>query len=99
MSEKTFADPVMIKSPEGSIARIGRLEEALDFLYDWPENRRSSVYATAVRTCEQAFDEGRPLPAARRAFIGFAKSVGILIEDATPHPWQTQPPVHGGLPA
>lgn len=100
MSEKTFPDPITVKSPEGAIEQIGRLEDALDFLYDWPENTRNPIHATALRVCEQAFDYGGPLAPARRAFIGFAKSVGILVDDVAPQPWMAQQAGHGGgLPA
>ncbi|QAZ45935.1 DUF982 domain-containing protein [Mesorhizobium sp. Pch-S] len=80
MSDKTFAGPVYVKTAEGLVEEIVRLEDALDFLYDWPEDNRSTIHSTAVDACEGAYDEGRPIQAAKNAFVGFATSVGILTE-------------------
>jgi hypothetical protein len=100
MSEKTFVEPVYVKTTDGLVEEIAGLEDALDFLYDWPETNRSTIHATAVDTCEEAYDEGRPILAAKNAFVGFAKSVGILEKSPKPLPSLTLTAVpSGGLTA
>jgi hypothetical protein len=65
------------------------VEDALEFLYEWPKHRRGPIYETALRACQRAFDGNYPLHAARQAFCGFAKSVNILEDVCVPLPWMT----------
>lgn len=86
MSERTFDSPVFVRAPEGPIQKIVRLEDALDFLHEWPEQRRGVIYETASRACLRAFDGLVPLKVARDAFAGFARSSKILEEVAPTMP-------------
>lgn len=99
MNERTFDSPVFVKN--GSlIEEIGCLEDALEFLYEWPENRRGPIYQTALRACRSAFDGNYPRSAARSAFAGFAKSANILEEITAPPAWMITPQAgRGGMPA
>jgi hypothetical protein len=81
MSDRMFDSPVFVRSGNSLIA--------LEFLYEWPKNRRGIIYETALRVCQRAFDSNYPLNAARQAFCGFAKSAGILEEVSIPLPWMT----------
>jgi hypothetical protein len=97
MSDRMFDSPVYVKSGENLIEEIACLEDALEFLYEWPKNRRGVIYDTARRACHRAFDSAYPLPAAKQAFCGFAKSANILEDVSTPLPWMTGPkPSRGG---
>jgi hypothetical protein len=96
MSVKTFENPVFVRAKEGLIEEIACLEDALEFLYEWPKHRRGVIYETALRACQRAFDSGYPLSAARQAFAGFAKSVRILEEISGPMPWMVQNTGEGG---
>lgn len=96
MSVKTFENPVFVRAVDGLIEEISGLEDALEFLYQWPKHRRGVIYATALRACQRAFDSDYPLAAARHAFAGFAKSVKILEELSTPMPWMVQKTGQGG---
>ena len=87
MSERTFDSPVFVKAAEGLIQEIACLEDAFDFLDEWPEHRRGVIYETARRACFRAFDGLIPLKVARDAVAGFARSVNILEDIATPMPW------------
>lgn len=87
MSDRWFDSPVFVKCGNRLIQEIARLEDALEFLYEWPKDRRGPIYETALRACQRAFDCGYPLPAARQAFSGFARSVNILENVSTPLPW------------
>lgn len=77
MNDRMFDSPVFVKSGDSLIQEIACLEDALEFLYEWPRNRRGAIYDTALRACRRAFDGGYPLTAAGDAFCGFAKSVKI----------------------
>jgi hypothetical protein len=91
-----FDSPVFVKSGESLIQEIACLEDALEFLYEWPKDRRDAIYEAALRGCQRAFDGGYPLSSAREAFRGFAKSANIherLGSDVTldgrqPWPWR-----------
>jgi 5,10-methenyltetrahydromethanopterin hydrogenase len=74
MSTRTFDSPVFVKDGNRLIQEIACLEDALEFLYDWPQKRRGPIHATALRACQKAFETDYPLSAARSAFVGFAKS-------------------------
>ncbi|UCI16710.1 DUF982 domain-containing protein [Mesorhizobium sp. B2-1-8] len=87
MSEKTFESPVFVRAAEGLIREIACLEDAFDFLDEWPSHRRGVIYETAKRACCRAFDGSVPLKVARDAFAGFARSVKILEDVATAIPW------------
>ncbi|MER8748039.1 DUF982 domain-containing protein [Mesorhizobium sp. M1050] len=54
----------------------------MDFLNDWPEDRRDVIHEAALRACCDAYDRRKPVSVARNAFFGFAKRAAIL-EDAT----------------
>jgi hypothetical protein len=87
MNDRMFDTPVFIKGEDSLIQEIACLEDALDFLYEWPKDRRGPIYETALRACQRAFDRSYPLPAAREAFCGFAKSARIYEEVSAALPW------------
>jgi len=89
MSDRMFDSPVFVKSGNSLIEEIACLEDALEFLYEWPKNRRGTIYETALRACQRAYDSNYPLIAARQAFCSFAKSASILEEVSIPLPWMT----------
>jgi hypothetical protein len=87
MSERTFEVPVFVRAVEGLIQEIACLEDAFDFLHEWPKHRRGAIYETATRACHRAFDGSVPIKTARDAFVGFARSAKILEDVATAMPW------------
>ncbi|OHV86786.1 DUF982 domain-containing protein [Mesorhizobium sp. ORS 3428] len=96
MNDHMFDSPVFVKNGNSLIQEIACLEDALEFLYEWPKSRRGSVYETALRACKRAFDSNYPLSAARDAFCGFAKSARIHEEVTTTLPWMVGNRGHGG---
>ncbi|XJO05453.1 hypothetical protein ACHMW7_24080 [Aminobacter sp. UC22_36] len=44
MSDRMFDSPVFVKSGNSLIEEIACLEDALEFLYEWPKNRRGTIY-------------------------------------------------------
>ncbi|RRH96001.1 DUF982 domain-containing protein [Mesorhizobium tamadayense] len=96
MNNRMFDSPVFVKSGNGLVQEIACLEDALEFLYEWPKNRRGTIYDTALRACQRAFDSSYPLTAARDAFCGFAKSVKIHEDVSVALPWMTGKGRRGG---
>jgi hypothetical protein len=88
MNGRTFVSPVFVKSGTHFIQEILSLDDALDFIEDWPVNRRGPIYETALRACHRAYIGDVPLDVARSAFVGFAKSAGILQDVAQGLPFQ-----------
>ena len=101
MSDRIFDSPVFVKVGKSFIEEIACLEDALEFLYEWPKNRRDLLYETARRACQNAFESDYPLSAARQAFCAFAQSVDILEDVSAPLPWMrgTKPGQGGGVTA
>lgn len=96
MNDRMFDSPVFVKDGTSLIQEVACLDDALDFLYEWPRNRRGPIYDTALRACQRAFDNAYPLSAARQAFAGFAKSAKILEEVSEPLPWMAVKSGHSG---
>jgi hypothetical protein len=90
MNDRIFDSPIFVQDGKTLIQEIACLEDALEFLYEWPRSRRGPIYETALRACQRAFDSDYPLPAAKQAFAGFARSARILEEVSTPMPWAAQ---------
>jgi hypothetical protein len=88
VSDRAFDVPVFVKNGAHFIQEICSLDDALDFLEEWPRNRRGPIYETALRACHRAYSRDVPLDVARNAFIGFAKSAGIheKVETLLPFP-------------
>ncbi|TKT80411.1 DUF982 domain-containing protein [Aquamicrobium sp. LC103] len=100
MNDRMFDKPVFVKNGRSLIEEIACLEDALEFLYEWPKSRRGPIYETAMKACQRAFEGDFSLSGAREAFATFAKSANIFEEVTTPLPWMTAPkPGQGGIPA
>lgn len=100
MNDRMFDSPVFVKNGNSLIQEIACLEDALEFLYEWPGNRRGPIYDTALRACQRAFESDYPRSAARGAFVNFARSANILEEITTPPAWMVTPRAgRGGVPA
>lgn len=56
MNDRMFESPVFVKDGNNHIQEIAGLEDAVEFLYEWPRNRRGPIYDTALRACQKAFD-------------------------------------------
>jgi hypothetical protein len=88
VNERAFDVPVFVRSGEHYVQEICSLDDALDFLEEWPRNRQGPIYETALRACHRAYCRDVPIGVARDAFIGFAKSAGIheRVETLLPFP-------------
>ena len=83
MHKMPFFVPVCLSStshPDGH--DIGDLEQALQFLRDWPAERRGPVYQAAYNACTAARDGYLTVEEARKSLSGFARITGILKKEA-----------------
>jgi len=100
MNDRMFESPVFVKSGNSLIQEIACVEDALEYLYEWPKNRRGPIFQTALRACQRAFDSDYPRQAACDAFCGFAKAAKVLEDVSAPLPWMASANGRGGgLPA
>ncbi|BAB54576.1 DUF982 domain-containing protein [Mesorhizobium japonicum] len=81
MNLEAFSSPVFVKRAAYIVQEIASLADAIDFLNEWPEDRRDPIHEAALRTCYDAYDGRKPVSVARNAFFDFAKRAAIL-EDA-----------------
>jgi hypothetical protein len=101
VNDRVFDGPIFVKDGKHVIQEIYSLDDALDFLDEWPLNRRGPIYETALRACHRAYTRDVPLEVARNAFIGFARSAGIheKVDSLLPFPMIAQTTGRGGVPA
>ncbi|MBL8579137.1 MAG: DUF982 domain-containing protein [Mesorhizobium sp.] len=78
MRKMLFVEPVCLNSREASGSDIADVEQALQFLRDWPANRRGPVYHAAYNACTAAREGYLTVEEARRSLSGFARITGIL---------------------
>jgi hypothetical protein len=86
MESRAFAKPIYLK--DGTLVReITDVEEAIDFLMEWPENKRDILHDATVRTCVMAHDGLKPVKVARDALRAFAVKKDILEKEPAVRPW------------
>jgi hypothetical protein len=91
MLDKRFDEPVFVADGKLLVREIACIEDALDFMLDWPEERRGTIFETARRACSAAFDRRYPVAAARKAFSSWAKSANVLEDGTELLPWMVKP--------
>lgn len=90
MQKRMFLEPVCMASardPAG--CEIEDLEQALQFLREWPVNRRGPVYDAANNACSAARDGYLGVEEARKSLSGFARIMGISRQRTRPVPVAT----------
>jgi len=87
MDKMVFLEPVSLVSGQNADAgEIEDLEQALQFLRNWPTTRRGPVYHAAYNACSAARDGHLAVEEARKSLSGFARITGILRQKARPAP-------------
>jgi hypothetical protein len=87
MNATAFSSSVFVKNGAYLVQEIADLGDAIDFLEEWPEDRRDLIHETALRACYQAHGGLKPMSVARDAFVGFAKRARILEVSEAVMPW------------
>ena len=96
MNLNMFDRPVYLQERAQLIREIITLEDAIDFLEDWPKKKRDLTYEVTLKTCYMAHDGHKPLKVARDAIRAFGKKMGILVKQPAVQPWMVKTPSGGG---
>jgi hypothetical protein len=75
-----FANPLYVKDKNQIVHEITCVEDALEFLYEWPAARRGKIHETAVNACQAALVGELTGAGAGKSFKGFARSARILTD-------------------
>jgi len=81
-----FEKPVFVSCPRQLIREISTPSDALDYLNEWPTDRRDSIFSMVRRLCSRAIDGLVETGAAEKAFVKWAKYNDVL-EDIVVAPW------------
>lgn len=90
MNARMFGRPVYLKWRKDRIREIMTLDDAIDFLEEWPERERDVVHDATLKTCYMAHDGPKPIHVARDAISAFGKKKGILIKAPAVVPWMVE---------
>jgi len=96
MSDRLFDSPVFVKDGEYLIQEIASIEDAIDFLYELPNEQRDVIYEVTWKTCCDAQNGLKPIRVARDAFEGFARKRNLLEQPEAAIPWMTSKASSGG---
>jgi hypothetical protein len=82
MDKLQFAVPVrVVAAPGEPVEEIYSVEQALDFLQDWPVGRQGPIYQLAFDACFGATVDVNGTEEAWKAFSAFCRVSGILAKD------------------
>jgi hypothetical protein len=85
MHKLHFAVPVRIAGSFGQpIEEIYSVEQALDFLQEWPTGRQGPLYQAAFDACFGASVDVVSTEEAQRALSAFCRVSGIMAKDMMP---------------
>ncbi|MGK6317442.1 DUF982 domain-containing protein [Neorhizobium sp. DT-125] len=94
MIPKLFDRPVYLKERKDLVREITTLDDAIDFLEDWPEGDRDLIHEVTLKTCYMAHH--KPLNVARDALRAFGRKKGILVKAPAVQPWMIGRSTGGG---
>jgi hypothetical protein len=77
MKDRLFVQPVFVKVNTYMSREIASLMDAIDYLEDWPEERRDLMYETVVQAGYDVFEDRKPLETFEKAFAKFARKKGV----------------------
>lgn len=100
MTDGAFGKPIYLKDGKYLVREITSVDDAIDFLYDWPEDKRDILHEAALSTCIMAHDGHKPMKVPRDALRAFGKKNGILEKAPTVQRWMINAKAdRGDLPA
>lgn len=97
VGDRLFDSPVFVRDGYYLVQEIAGVEDAIDFLQEWPENDRDVIYETTWRTCCDAHNGFKPISVAHNALEVFAKKRNILEKPDVTIPWMATKTPTGGL--
>ena len=95
MIDSNFKQPVFVKDGLYMIQEIGCVMDAIEYLEQWPVEKRGLIHEAACEACYAAHDGRKPIETARKAFMTWARRVGILEDFPVAPEWMTGPKIGG----
>ncbi|MEP9371921.1 DUF982 domain-containing protein [Mesorhizobium sp. KR1-2] len=84
MDSLQFFMPVRLALEAGEpVTEIYNVDQAVDFLLNWPVGRQGPVYQRALNACFAATVGQETTEKARKAFFNFARVGGLLAKDVS----------------
>ncbi|PBC01810.1 DUF982 domain-containing protein [Mesorhizobium sp. WSM3860] len=76
-STDVFAEPVLVDDVPFGVRKIRCAMDAIEFLEEWPFEKRCRLHGLASDACCAAYDGRGPVAAARKVFVSWAIQTGI----------------------
>ncbi|RWC97962.1 MAG: DUF982 domain-containing protein [Mesorhizobium sp.] len=93
MESGTFKQPIFLRDDGFVLRRIDCVMDAIEFLEEWPVERRGLLHAAASETCCSAYDGGKSVEAAHKTFRTWARRVGVIEDVPVAPSWMTGPKI------
>ena len=93
MENATFKQPVFVRDDGYRAQKIGCVMDAIEFLEEWPVERRGLLHAAASDACYSAYDGRKSVDAAQKAFTTWARKVDVIEDVPAAPPWMTGPKI------
>lgn len=82
MDKLQFTVPVrIVVTPGAPVEEIYGVEQALDFLQEWPTGRQGPVYQAAFNACFEALLDLGSTEEARKLLAAFCRVSGLVAKD------------------
>ena len=95
MEDGMFKQAIFVRDDGFVLRKIGCVMDAIEFLEEWPVERRGLLHAAASETCYSAYDGRKSLDAAHKTFTTWARRVGVIEDVPVAPPWMTGPKISG----
>lgn len=95
MEDGMFKQAIFVRDDGFVLRKIGCVMDAIEFLEEWPVERRGLLHAAASETCYSAYDGRKSLDAAHKTFTTWARRVGVIEDVPMAPPWMTGPKISG----
>ncbi|MGX8012758.1 DUF982 domain-containing protein [Mesorhizobium sp. ORM8.1] len=92
MESDAFKQPVFV-GENGFIRKIDCVMDAIEFLEEWPVERRGLLHTAACEACYAAYDGRKPVATAHKAFTTWVRKIGVIEDVPTAPPWMTGPTI------
>ncbi|MDG4881945.1 DUF982 domain-containing protein [Mesorhizobium sp. WSM4884] len=77
MKSDAFSEPVLVDDAPFGVRKIRCAMDAIEFLEEWPFEKRGRLHGLASDACCAAYDGRGAIAAARRVFVTWAVQAGV----------------------
>ena len=93
MESGTFKQPIFVRDEGYVLRKIECVMDAIEFLEEWPVERRGLLHAAACETCCSAYDGRKSVEAAHKTFATWARRVEVIDDVPSAPSWMTGPKI------